>query len=440
MRCLTLVRGLLLSVLAGMAMGLVGCSGDEGSGTSGGADVSVVRSNVAYDASPDVADAQYAQLVAGSNQFGLGLLAEILPSDRNFVFSPTSVQVALAMTYAGARAATADGMRTALSDSLPEGVYHTAVNRMLIELSSRNLAPVSVINDTKRIELSLANAIWTQRDLALEEPFLATLSREYDAGVSTVDFITQSELARQSINRWVEQGTYHRIVDLLPAGSIGFLTRLVLVNALYFYGSWATVFEPEATRSESFRRLDGGEVSVPTMHGGEITGAYAKTDEVEVAELPYLGDKLRMTIVLPAADQFAAVQAKVSASWLDEACAGLGPKTLRVSLPKFTIHPPTYSLKAGLEALGMETAFDQIAADFSGITTQEPLYIDDVWQQAFIVVDEAGTEAAAATAAVLNTLSAPVTVPFVVDRPFLFFVRDASGLVLFGGQVVDPSA
>jgi serpin B len=428
--------------LAGLAIttGLAGCSGgEEGSGNPGGADVSVVRSSVAHDTAPSVTDAQYAQLVAGSNQFGLSLLAEVMPPDENFIFSPTSAQVALAMTYAGARGTTADGMRTALSDTLPEGVYHTATNRMLIELLSRNRDPVKVGNDTKRIELSLADAIWTQRDLALEEPFLATLSREYDAGVSTVDFTTQFEPARHSINLWVEHKTHERIVELLPAGSIDSFTRLVLVNALYFYGSWATVFEPEATGPGSFTRLDGGTVSVPTMHGSEIYGAYAKTDEVEVAELPYLGEELRMTIVLPAVGQFAAVQAKVSASWLDEACAGIAPQTLSVSLPKFTIHPPTYSLKAGLAALGMETAFTE-AADFSGITTQQNLFIDDVLQQAFIAVDEAGMEAAAATAVIMTLSGAPVTVPFVVDRPFLFFVRDASGLVLFGGQVVDPSA
>lgn len=423
-----------------MGSGWVGCSsGNDGSEAPGGADVSVVRSNVAYDSSPSVTDAQYAELVASSNQFGLGLLAKVMPADENFVFSPTSAQVALAMTYAGARGTTADGMRTALSDTLPEGVYHTATNRMLIELASRNQAPVKVGSDTKRLEISLADAIWTQRDMALEEPFLATLSREYNAGVSTVDFLTQFEPARESINLWVEQKTHDRIVDLLPAGSLGSDTRLVLVNALYFYGSWATVFEPEATQPGSFTRLDGGTVSVPTMHGGEISGFYAKTDEVEVAELPYLGDELRMTIVLPSTGQFAAVQAKVSASWLDEARAGIAPETLSVGLPKFTIHPPTYSLKAGLEALGMKTAFTD-AADFSGITTQESLVIDDVLQQAFVAVDEAGTEAAAATAVIMGATGMPTTVPFVVDRPFLFFVRDASGLVLFGGQVVDPSA
>jgi len=224
---------------------------------------------------------------------------------------------------------------------------------------------------------------------------------------------------------------------LLPSGSITEQTRVVLVNAVYFYGSWVTPFKPSATSDASFQPLSGAAVQVPTMHG-EMRVAYRSAGDFEVAELPYEGNQLRMTIVLPTAGKFEAVRSQQSAQWLDQAVTGITATSLRVQLPKFTLTVGPFSLHEGLETLGMKSAFtDQ--ADFTGITTDAPISLSDVLQKAFIAVDENGTEAAAATGAIAGTTAVMQTTPFVVDRPFLFFIRDANGAVLFSGQVVNPT-
>jgi serpin B len=290
-----------------------------------------------------------------------------------------------------------------------------------------------------KLELNIADTIFVDRSVTLQMPFLDLLSREYDSGVRRVDFINAYEPARMTINAWVEEQTKDKIQDLLPAGSISDATRLVLVNALYFYGSWVTPFSPSATQAAAFKTLAGASVQAPTMHA-ELRLAYRAGDKFELAELPYEGNQMRMTIVLPAAGQFEAVRAQVSAAWLEQAVADLPIKLLNVSLPKFKMTVGSFSLKPGLKALGMNQPFAD-DADFSGIATGIPLSISDVVQKAFIAVDENGTEAAAATGVIVGTTSVPVDqpIPFTVDRPFLFFIRDANGAVLFSGHVVDPA-
>jgi len=176
---------------------------------------------------------------------------------------------------------------------------------------------------------------------------------------------------------------------------------------------------------------------VPTMHS-ELQAQYASTADFAVAELPYEGNHVRMTIVVPAAGKFESVRSQVSSTWLSQAVGGLESKVLQVALPKFKLTVGAFDLTSGLQALGLKQAFTD-AADFSGISHHAQLSISGVVQKAFIALDENGTEAAAATAVVVGTTAVIETVPFVVDRPFLFFIRDDSGAVLFSGQVVDPS-
>jgi serpin B len=172
---------------------------------------------------------------------------------------------------------------------------------------------------------------------------------------------------------------------------------------------------------------------------GHFSMMYKAGSDYSVAELPYEGQQLRMTIVLPAADKFDSVRGQVSGAWLDDAVSDLAQTVLEVQLPKFEMTTDSVSLTQGLQALGMKLAFTP-QADFSGITTDTALSISDVLQKAFISVDQNGTEAAAATGVGgLATSAAPTLTPFIVDHSFLFFIRDASGAVLFSGQVVDPS-
>lgn len=404
-------------------------------------DVDVQRSMLAPDTAPQVADADYKAYITSINKLGLDLGQQVASGQfktDNLVYSPLSATVALGMTYAGAKGRTESEMKTVLGDSFAPGVFHTATNKLARELKSREAMMNGANGDVLKLELNLADAIFVDDTVTVESTFLDVLSRNYDAGVSRLDFIHAFEPARMTINAWVEEQTKDKIQDLLPMGSITDATRLVLVNALYFYGSWATPFKREATQDAMFTTLAGSAVQVPTM-GQQARFSYSKGDGFELAELPYLS-QMSMTIVLPAQGKFEAVRSQVSEAWLSQELAKLTPSLVNVKLPKFKMTVGSFSLTDGLKALGMQQAFTD-SADFTGIATGIPLSISDVVQKAFIEVDEKGTEAAAATGVIVGTTSVEVEqpIPFHVDRPFLFFIRDSSGAVLFSGHVVDPS-
>jgi serpin B len=418
-------------------------AGTAGSaGTSGGMDTVVERSAVKADAAPSIPNSDYATFISHLNEFGLDLGQNMADSNKltqsNVIYSPLSATYALAMLYGGAQGKTAAEMKTALGDTFADGVFHKASNRLSRELASRVTQRVASDGNVHKLELSLADALYVDRSLGLQPGYLDLLSREYDAGVRKLDFKNAFEPARFAINAWVSDQTMMKIVDLLPMGVIKDSTRIVLVNAIYFYGSWVNTFDHNASRDAAFHALSGTTVQVPTMFDSFALNYRAGTNYA-LAEFPYEGNHLRMTVVLPAAGQFESVRSQVSAAWLEQAVSGLANTSLDVQLPKFKMKVGSFSLTQGLKALGMKEMFtDQ--ADLSGISVDQALMITEVLQQAFIAVDENGTEAAAATAVIGGVTSvAPAKTPFIVDRPFLFFIRDDNGSVLFSGQVVDPS-
>lgn len=403
---------------------------------------SVTRSEVEADTTPAIDDATYAQLLSHLNLFGLDLgramLAENELSDANSVYSPLSASIALSMTYAGARADTAVEMKQVLSGDMDAETYHAGINRLTRELASRAMNGVDAAGNPRRIELNIADAVYVHEGLRLQSEFLDQLAKNYDSGVHREDFVNAFEPARMRINDWVAMQTHDKIQNLLPEGSITDLTRLVLVNALYFYGSWNVPFSPEATKDADFHTLAGDTASVATMHG-RFGLAYGTGEGFAAVELPYVGNKLRMTVVLPDAGKLAQVRGEVSETWLKNLAESLETKTVDLAMPKFKMTVGSFNLTDSLKALGMKQAFSD-TADFTGISSDEPLMITSVLQKAFIAVDENGTEAAAATAVSVGTTSVPVDViDLKLDRPFLFFIRDDSGAVLFSGQVVDPS-
>jgi len=419
-------------------------AGASAAGNGGGPDpnVTILRSSVQADESPELSAEDYKAFIAHINKFGLDLGRKLVEAENfeqlNVIYSPLSATVALAMTYAGARGTTATEMKSVLGDTFAVGQFHVAANRLTRELASRRTS--RMVNDkTRKVELNVVDSLWVERTLEVEGAFLDLLSREYNSGVRQVDFVTAFEPARLSINDWVSDQTKMRIEDLIPPGAIDAATRVVLVNAVYFYGSWASPFTHEATSPATFKPLAGATIQVPTMHQVVFTN-YRSSDDYALAELPYELDKLRMTIVLPAEGKFEAVRSQVSSAWLEQAVAGITPAKVSIALPKFKMTVGTFSLTESLRALGMNVPFTN-AADFSGITQGGALQISDVVQKAFIAVDEDGTEAAAATAVIVSGTSAPIDqpIPFLVDRPFLFFIRDDNGAVLFSGQVTDPT-
>jgi serpin B len=414
---------------------------DSDSDTDTDADFTVARSELSYNTEPDPNASTYQSLVANTNAFGFDLFNQFIEKDVNIVFSPLSIAMALGMTYAGTRNNTATEMAEAMRNDLSDEVFHTAGNRLMIDMASRNIAPheLEYAEGEKCLQLSLVNAIWAQRDFSIESSFLDTLAVNYDSGVNLLDFIANPEASRVFINAWVADNTNQKIENLIPEGAISTDTRLVLTNALYFYGSWHKPFDVDGTSEGDFTLPAGDKVSIPMMQQTEYF-AYGEGDGYQLIELPYDGEDLAMTIVLPETDRFDEIRGQMGPEWLDTAREALTAHTrVALTLPKFNFLWDT-SLKTPLKELGMVDAFEPNAADFTGINPDFPLFISEVIHKAFIGVDEYGTEAAAATAVIIDGWSSvPDSIPFTADRPFFFFIRDTTGIILFAGQILDPS-
>ena len=361
---------------------------------------------------------------------GGDLYAAVRALEGNLAVSPFSVAVALAMTRAGAAGETAAEMDRVLHASLVDGDLHAGVHALDTEVSSRA---------DESVELRAANALWVEATARLEEAFVDTLRRAYEAGIHTVDFVHAGEAARGAINAWVAGETRDRIPELIPMGVVNELTRLVLTNALYLKAAWANPFTEAATAPLPFHRLDGSTVDVPTMRLGTRL-AHAAGDGWQAVRLAYTGDALAMLVVVPDRGRFAEVEALLGPGLLDAVRGGLQIGQVSLSLPRFE-QRTALSLVEALQALGMVTAFDDDTADFTAMSP-DPLCIGDVLHEVFVAVDEHGTEAAAATAVVMREAMARREDPVViqVDRPFLFAIVDEpTGTPLFLGRVLDPS-
>ena len=373
---------------------------------------------------------------AGGNAFAFDLYDQLAAEPGNFAYSPTSISMALAMTWGGARGETADQMRDVLHLGDDADALHAS-----------NGALLAAWNDPGRTayELRVVNRLFGEKTATWQPDFLQLTDAQYGARLEEVDFIHGYERARARINAWVEEQTKTRIKDLLPVGSLDTDTRLVLTNAIYFKGKWKSEFDPEATVPGDFHRIGGAAVQVPMMHQ-RAQLAYAKVDGVHVLQLPYTGDELAMNVLLPARKGgLAALERGLDGDAVTRWIGALSPQEVDVTLPRFKIDPPKpTTLKKPLEALGMALPF-QRDADFKGMAEDiHPLYIDDVYHKAFVEVNEEGTEAAAATAVVMTNESVsiePEPVSFVADHPFVFLIRDVkSGAILFVGRVADPTA
>ncbi|SDM03580.1 serpin B [Halogranum gelatinilyticum] len=389
-------------------------------------------------------------LVADATDFAFDLHGSLVDADPNTnrFISPYSVSVALAMTYAGARGETREQMGQTLRFSLPREELHPAFHTLRGRVNGSDDAAddgSDTDDDEPRpFRLAGANALWGQADYPWRDPFLATLEGNYGAGLHAVDFVSEPEGARQTINGWVADRTEEKIPELLPEGSIHDMTRLVLTNAIYFKANWQHEFEKEKTEPREFTALGGSTAEVPTM---EVTEdfQYAKTDGHQLVELPYVGHEVSMVVVLPKEGTFEEFEGSLDAERLSTLLDKLDEREGTLRLPKFSFSS-AMSLKQTLSDLGMPVAFDPNAADFSGMAdAEEPLFIGDVIHEAFVGVDEKGTEAAAATAVTVETTSAEVDPPepfeMTVDRPFLFAIRHReTDAILFLGRVVDAAA
>jgi serpin B len=328
-------------------------------------------------------------------------------------------------------------MADTLHFTLPQNQLHPAFNGLDLELAQRGEGASG--KDDQGFRLNIVNAIWGQQEYGFLDRFLDTLAENYGAGLRLLDFASAPEEARAVINGWVEEQTEGRIEDLIPEGLIDALTRLVLTNAIYFNAAWQHPFSEDLTRDGTFYLPDGGEASVPMMMLTEELG-YAAGPGYQVVELPYDGDELSMLILLPDEGKLESLGASLDAKLMDGIVKQLEPTQVALTMPKFEFEA-SLNLADTLAAMGMPDAFGR-AADFSGMTGSKDLFISAVIHKAFVAVDEAGTEAAAATAVVMKRLSIPEPpIEVIVDRPFMFLIRDIeTGAILFVGRVVDPTA
>ena len=387
---------------------------------------------VAIGAGPE--EVAMKDVVRGNNRFAFDLYGKVRDRSGNLFLSPYSISSALAMTYAGAMGPTAEEMARTL---------HFPANGQALDAGFAGLHTLIDGGAEERpYQLAAANALWGQQGLHYRPDFLKRTEASYGATLHPMDFAGDPEAARKTINAWVEKLTRDKIKDLLGPSDVTRQTDLILTNAIYFKGAWATPFPKPATKDEDFG--DGRKtIPVPTMHVIDQFGYLEDPAEgLQALNLPYVGNALSMVVLLPKKpDGLPALEAAITGEKLEGWLAKLASRRVDVSLPRFKLECG-FELANALGSLGMKSAFGP-EADFSGMTTDRRLFLSAVIHKAFADVNEEGTEAAAATAVVMmRAMARPVPQPPVVfkaDHPFLFLIRDVrSGSILFMGRVTNP--
>ena len=387
----------------------------------------------------DVEDAELA-----NNMFGFDMLNKLLEEkdeengneDENIFYSPYSIFSALAMTYEGARGQTAEEM---------ESVFYFPEKE---KLRSGFAYIYNQINDEDRnYELRTGNALWIQEDYELLDEYMQTIEDYYGGKSTNLDFANQNEESRQTINTFIEEQTNDRIKNLIRKGQLPKDTKLVLTNAIYFKDNWKWEFDKENTRNRSFWVTpdESVEAEMMRMNPEDERFNYTETEKLQMIELPYEGGDVSMFIILPK-DEIDDISHKLNNEDVEELMDEMRERELSsISIPKFKFE--TRYVMSGTDStlarMGMPKAFTPIA-DFSGITGERELFIDSVIHQAFVEVDETGTEAAAATAVIMvpeSYVPGRKSPPrFIADNPFVFFIRDnETGTNLFTGIVKDPT-
>lgn len=367
---------------------------------------------------------EVAPVARGNQEFGLDLYAKLRAQEGNIFISPQSLSAALGMTLEGARGDTAEQMRR------------------ILRLDREALGS----SESKGVELSVANAFWSQSACPFRAEFVDSLREKWRAEAQSLDFGADPEAARARINRWVEEKTREKIKDLIGPGVLSAQTRLVLTNAIHFQGRWATRFKKEETATAPFHLANGAESSVPLMHISERDSrdkvGFARTDVATAIELPYEGGELSFVAMMPNdPSRFAAFESSLTAEKVNGLIGKLarGPE-VEVFLPRFEMKW-SGRLERTLADMGMKDLFDESKANLSGMTAAERLYVSAVVHQTFVRVDEEGTVAAGATAVVVDKCAAAIHEPnvFRADRPFVFLIRNVkTGAAVFLGRCADP--
>ena len=370
------------------------------------------------------------RLIDANNRFGFALLHRLCEADedKNVFLSPTSITLALAMTYQGAAGETEQAMAKAM---LLEGMSKEELSQAAFHLRQ------SLQSADPKVELTVANSLWARQGISFKKQFLETNRQYFGAQVSVLDF--GDPTAPQTVNRWVDRNTRGKIKKMVD--SISPRTVMFLINAIYFHGKWQKPFDRSLTREKPFHLTNGEQKQVPMMaQVGKFP--YWKGEGFQMVSLPYGTGQISMVVVLPdegvhLSDWLKSLDAKAWKEWTSKLVSTDG----ELQLPRFqTEYDKT--LNDALQALGMGVAFEPDRADFRGMREERDLFLEKVHHKAVVEVNEEGTEAAAVTSVQVGITSVQQPRPpfkMVVDRPFFFAIRDArTGMVLFMGAVYDP--
>ncbi len=378
---------------------------------------------------PVAGDAELAELASGNSTFAFNLYRALSHNDDNIFLSPYSISAALAMTYAGAEGVTEEEMAEVLEFSLPNELLHSSFN-----LLDHRLTAVAEADST--FSLHIVNALWGQTGHSFLPEFIQTLSVNYGAGISQLDFSSDPESCREAINEWVMEQTEDRIENLIPGGILSTATKLVLTNAIYFKAQWFFQFDEMGTAERPFHLIGGELVNVSMMSQTEHFQA-ASGEGYRAIELPYSNGTMSMLVIIPDIDRFTEIENHLGNDLLDEIDAGLTDGNLYLNMPKFKTES-AFQLEDVLSGMGMPSAFG-MSADFTGMDSSGTLYIASVIHKAFIALDENGTEAAAATAVIMEKMNGEACREFLINSPFIYLIRDRStGTILFIGRVLNP--
>ncbi|MDO8805932.1 MAG: serpin family protein [Elusimicrobiota bacterium] len=369
---------------------------------------------------------------ARANTIAFKFYAKEAAKPGNVFFSPYSIHTAFAMVYEGARGRTAKEIASVFAFQEKTADLRRSLDSLKKDLDSA----------VKGAEFNQANSFWAQKDYKFLPAYLKTLRGSYGAEARQVNFMEKAEEARGEINGWTETRTKGKIKDLFPEGSLDPLSRLVLVNAVYFKGTWQVPFNKGMTADADFTKAGGEKVKVKMMAAaGTRQAEYSENEELQALRLPYKGGGLSMLVLLPGKGKsLADAEKSLTGEKLESIRKGLAEQKVKVFLPRFTFSSG-FTLNGALADLGMPAAFTE-TADFSGMDGTTKLYIQKAFHKAFVEVNEEGTEAAAATGVAMGLKSMPALdfAMFRADRPFLFFIEDSkTGLILFMGRMEDPA-
>ncbi|XP_047424421.1 leukocyte elastase inhibitor-like isoform X2 [Mugil cephalus] len=378
-------------------------------------------------------------LTKANTSFCLALLKQLGDNDKaaNVFYSPFSISSALAMVMLGARGNTAAQMSECLKNKDSGDGVHASFAQLIAELNKSD-APYA---------LSVANRLYGEQSYQFVEEFLGKTRKHYNAELEKVDFAGNAEAARLNINSWVEKQTRDKIKNLLASGVVNSMTRMVLVNAIYFKGNWDRQFQESETQDAPFRLSKNSTKQVKMMHQkAKFPLTYIADVSCQVLELPYKEKELSMLIFLPMdiEDSTTGLEKLEKALTYENFVEWTRPDMMdtgevQVGLPRFKLEEK-YDMKSVLVSMGMEDAFDMARSDFSGMSPGNDLVLSEVVHKAFVEVNEEGTEAAAATGAIMMLRCAPMRPSsFIADHPFLFFIRhNPSMSVLFAGRYCSP--